>query len=170
MPKSPAMDATPDDATRPMTPLERGQLGVLRFQSAIMALQFLVVGGVAEAVLMTRGGWPVGAITAPLVAVAAYLVLIAPGRRYRAWGYAVGNDELRVAHGVWTRVETHVPLTRVQHIDVSQGPVERRFQVCRLILHTAGTLNSRVVLPGLARTTAEAIRDDVRARIRSEEP
>lgn len=153
-----------------MTQLERGQLGVLRVGGAIVALQLLVVGGVGEAVLMTRDGWPTGAIAAPLVALAAYLVLIAPGRRYRAWGYALGAEELRVKHGVWTQVETHVPLARVQHIDVSQGPVERAFGVCRLILHTAGTLNSRVVLPGLARGTAEAIRDDVRARIRTEEP
>lgn len=157
------------DATA-MIPLERGQLGVLRVHSGIVVLQILVAGAVAEAVLMTRLDWPIGAITAPLVAIAAYLVLIAPGRRYRAWGYALGSEELRVKHGVWTRVETHVPLARVQHIDVSQGPVERAFKVCRLILHTAGTLNSRVVLPGLARATAEAIRDDVRARIGKEEP
>lgn len=153
-----------------MIMLERGQLGVLRVRSAIMALQFLVVGAVAEAILFSQGSWPTGAIAAPLVALAAYLVLIAPGRRYRAWGYALAAEELRVRHGVWTQVETHVPLARVQHIDVSQGPVERAFKVCRLILHTAGTLNSRVVLPGLSRVTAEAIRDDVRARIRTEEP
>ncbi len=151
------------------TPLERGQLGVYRVGAALAAPRLLVVGTVAELVLMRREWWPVGAIAAPLVALSAYLLLIAPGRRWRAWGYALGDDTLRVRHGVWTRIETHVPLARVQHIDVSQGPVERRFGVCRLILHTAGTLNSRVVLPGLARATAEAIRDDVRARIRADD-
>ncbi len=153
----------------PMNALERGQLGVMRVRSGLVALQLLGVGAVAEFLLMRRDWWPVGAIAAPLVALSAYLVLIAPGRRYRAWGYALGDESLRVAYGVWTRMETHVLLVRVQHIDVSQGPIERAFGVCRLILHTAGTLNSRIVLPGLSRGTAEAIRDDVRARIRTED-
>jgi uncharacterized protein len=78
-------------------------------------------------------------------------------------------EELHIAQGVWTRIETVVPLARVQHIDVSQGPIERGFGVCRLVLHTAGTMNSRVVLPGLARATAERMRDEIRARIRTGE-
>ncbi|GAA3718661.1 hypothetical protein GCM10022268_28690 [Sphingomonas cynarae] len=61
-----------------------------------------------------------------------------------------------------------VPLSRVQHIDVSQGPVERAFGVARLILHTAGTSHAVVVLPGLSRVKAEELRDSIRVRIRPE--
>ena len=78
--------------------------------------------------------------------------------------------ELQVRHGVWTKVHTVVPLGRVQHIDISQGPLERAFAVCRLVVHTAGTMHSQVVLPGLARATAEGMRDEIRSRIRQEEP
>lgn len=152
-----------------MTPLERGQLAVMRVHAAISALLLLGVGSAAEVVLAKQTEFPTGFILGALALLAIYTVLIAPLRRFRAWGYALGEEELRVAHGVWTQVETHVPLARVQHIDVSQGPVERAFKVCRLILHTAGTLNSRVTLPGLSRATAESIRDDVRARIRQDE-
>jgi membrane protein YdbS with pleckstrin-like domain len=69
---------------------------------------------------------------------------------------------------VWTQIDTTVPLRRVQHLDVAQGPLERLFGVTRLVLHTAGTANSEVVLPGLTRATAEAYRDDIRAHIRQE--
>lgn len=78
-------------------------------------------------------------------------------------------DELQVARGIWTQVHTVVPLDRVQHIDISQGPVERGCGVCRLVVHTAGTLHSQVVLPGLSRPRAEEMRDEIRARIRQEE-
>jgi membrane protein YdbS with pleckstrin-like domain len=61
-----------------------------------------------------------------------------------------------------------VPLRRVQHLDVAQGPLERAFGVTRLVLHTAGTMNSQIVLPGLTRATAEGIRDEIRAHIRQE--
>lgn len=152
-----------------MTPLERGQLSVMRVNAAIGGLVLLAVGAAVEAVLGVAEVLPPGLVLAPLLVLTAYTAFVAPPRRYRAWGYALADDELRIAYGIWTQIETHVPLARVQHIDVSQGPIERRYGVCRLILHTAGSANSRVVLPGLSRAAAEAIRDDVRARIRQHE-
>lgn len=149
-----------------MTPLERGQLGVMRVGAVLSALVLLAMAAGAEAVLLAQSApVPFGVVLWPVAALLVYTVLIAPARRYRAWGYALADDELRIAFGLITRVQTHVPLARVQHVDVVQGPVERAFGVCRLVLHTAGTANSRVVLPGLSRATAETIRDEVRARI-----
>ena len=43
----------------------------------------------------------------------------------------------------------HVPRSRVQHTDVSQGPVERRFGLGTLVIYTAGTDYARVDLAGL---------------------
>ncbi len=152
-----------------MQPVERGLLRVMRIQALAAATILLGAGGVAEAVLSDRTALPQGLILAPLLLLVVYLVLVAPGRRYRALRYRFDADELHIGRGVWTRTETVVPLARIQHIDVSQGPLERAFGICRLILHTAGTMNSLVVLPGLARGTAEAMRDDIRARIRRDE-
>jgi membrane protein YdbS with pleckstrin-like domain len=148
--------------------LERGQLGVMRAHALILGVIILAVAFVAEAILRTAVDMPPGVATIPVLLLIAYPVLAAPGRRYRAWGYRIDAEELHIAQGVWSRIETVVPLARVQHIDVSQGPIERHFGVCRLVLHTAGTMHSRVVLPGLGRETAEAIRDEVRARIRQD--
>lgn len=153
-----------------MTPLERGQLGVMRVHAIVGGIVLAGAAGAAEMLLRSAGSpLPFGAILAPVALLLVYTVLIAPVRRFRAWGYALGPEELVVRHGLLTRVETHVPLVRVQHVDVSQGPLERAFGVCRLILHTSGTANSRVLLPGLARATAESIRDEVRARIRQDD-
>lgn len=152
-----------------MQPVERGLLKVMRIQALGTATILLGAGAVGEAVLRDRTGLPTGAILAPLLLLLAYVVVVVPGRRYRALGYRIDEDELHIGRGVWTRTETLVPLARVQHIDVSQGPLERAFGISRLILHTAGTMNSLVVLPGLARGTAEAMRDDIRARIRRDE-
>ena len=74
-----------------------------------------------------------------------------PPRRYRAWGYDEGEDELAIRRGLLVRVRTIVPFGRVQHIDVAQGPIERRFGLATLILHTAGTRGAAVPLPGLLR-------------------
>jgi membrane protein YdbS with pleckstrin-like domain len=151
-----------------MTGLERGQLSLMRVHAVIAAFLILLVAGLGEYILHQEVGLPRGAVTLPLLLPLLYIALISPPRRYRAWGYAMDADELQVRYGVWTQVHTVVPLDRVQHIDISQGPLERLFAVCRLVVHTAGTLHSQVVLPGLARATAERMRDEIRTRIRQE--
>ena len=151
-----------------MTPLDKGQLWVMRIHAAAFALLLLLAGAVAEAVLRDQVGLPRGAILLPLLVVTVWIVFLAPARRFSGWGYAMDADELQVRRGLLTQVHTVVPLDRVQHIDIAQGPLERSFGVSRLIVHTAGTLHSQVLLPGLPRGTAEAMRDEIRARIRQE--
>lgn len=151
-----------------MTSLERGQLWVMRVRALIGAIILLFVARAAETFLQAELALPRGALLVPLGIVLFYAVLIAPGRRYRAWGYAMEDAELQLRRGVWTQLHTIVPLARVQHIDISQGPLERVFAVCRLIVHTAGTMHSLVVLPGLSRATAERMRDEIRAHIAQE--
>lgn len=153
-----------------MTALEKGQLWVMRIHAAIAGVVALLAAAVGEAVLGDQLGTPQGILLLPALLVAAYAVGVAPGRRWRAWGYDMDGEELQLRYGVWTQVHTVVPLDRVQHLDVAQGPIERLCGVCKLIVHTAGTQHSQVVLPGLSRETAERMRDEIRARIREEAP
>lgn len=60
------------------------------------------------------------------------------------------------------RVRTIVPLRRVQHLDIAQDLIEREFGLARIVLHTAGTRHSAVVLPGLRQEQAEALRDAIK--------
>lgn len=148
-----------------MRKVEHGHLWVMRIHALIGASILMIPATIAGIVIMVKTDLPGWAIPAAALCVAAYAVLLAPVRRHNALLYALDAEELHIARGIWTRVETLVPLVRVQHIDVSQGPLERAFGVSRLVLHTAGTLNSLVTLPGLSRETAEAMRDEIRARI-----
>jgi membrane protein YdbS with pleckstrin-like domain len=148
-----------------MDALERGQLTVMRIHYGAASALAAVAAIIVDWLLSDQVGTPLGIVTAPVLLLACYAAFAAPGRRYRAWSYAMDADNLRIARGVWHRVETIVPLARVQHIDISQGPVERACGVCRLVLHTAGTMHSRVVLPGLERALAEKMRSAIRARI-----
>jgi membrane protein YdbS with pleckstrin-like domain len=59
-------------------------------------------------------------------------------------------------------VRTVVPLRRIQHLDVSQDIIEREFDLGKLIVHTAGTRSSDVVLPGLDFEEAERLRDELK--------
>ena len=58
-----------------------------------------------------------------------------------------------------------VPLRRVQHLDVTQGLVEREYGVGTLVVHTAGTRDATVSVPGLPYAEAERLRDAVQAHV-----
>lgn len=151
-----------------LTPLDRGLLGLMRIRGAIAGTVLTVAAAVGEFPLREALPLPWGVLILPALLILAYLALWSPPRRYRAWGYAMDGEELRLRRGVWTRVQTLVPLDHVQHIDISQGPLERMLGICSLVLHTAGTLHSQIVVPGLTRGAAERMRDEIRARIRQE--
>jgi hypothetical protein len=70
-------------------------------------------------------------------------------------------DLLEIRRGVWWRSVVTVPLSRVQHTDVNQGPLQRRFDLSTLVVHTAGTQHATVKLEGLGKEVAESVRDEL---------
>jgi uncharacterized protein len=136
-----------------------------------MAISVVVLLGVAFALdlaLQEQAGTPPGLVPGLVLLPAVAALFVLPRRRYSAWAYFEGTEELHIRHGLLIRTQTAVPFGRVQHIDVAQGPVERRFGLARLILHTAGTRSAAIPLPGLVHEQAEQMRDRIRARIRQD--
>ena len=94
-----------------------------------------------------------------LVTVLVFAAQFWPGIEYRYARYRVSPRGLEIRRGVLWREHAFVPRSRVQHTDVSQGPLERQFGLSTLIVYTAGTAHASVHLPGLPRDVALAIRD-----------
>lgn len=68
---------------------------------------------------------------------------------------------LEIRRGVFWKHQISIPASRVQHIDVSQGPLQRNFGLATLTVHTAGTANASVELAGLTFETANELRDQL---------
>lgn len=150
------------DESDALTPLHPNHVKVMRVATLLAAVPF-VIGAL---VLEVAGFLPTGVFIVPVLLAAALIVIRAPMRRYMARGYVMGEDRLRVVRGLWFRSDTVVPFGRVQHIDVHQGPLERAYGLATLTLHTAGSHNASVSLPGLADADARAMRETIRAQIR----
>ena len=82
-----------------------------------------------------------------------------PEIEHRHTSYKVDERGIEIRKGVLWRRAIHVPRSRVQHTDVSQGPIERGFGLGTLVIYTAGTDHARVDLHGLEHGTALRIRD-----------
>jgi membrane protein YdbS with pleckstrin-like domain len=150
-----------DEDPGALTPLHPNHVKALRLQAAIAALPLAVGAFVLEVV----GLLPTGAVLVPILLLLAWFVIFMPLRRYHARGYHMAGDRLRVVRGLLFRADTTVPFGRVQHIDVSRGPLERYYGLATLVLHTAGTHNASILLPGLGEDDALAMRETVREKI-----
>jgi membrane protein YdbS with pleckstrin-like domain len=89
----------------------------------------------------------------------AWLFYAWPAVHYRHVSYVLDAEGIEIRTGVWWRQVISVPRSRVQHIDVSQGPMERSYGLGRLVVYTAGTNHSRVELAGLSHAVALALRN-----------
>ncbi len=147
-----------------LTPLHPNHRILMIVQGAIIGLPLLIGGIVVE----ITGKLPTGLAIVPAAIVALWLMGFAPLRRYRHKGYRLAQDRLRVVKGWLFHSDTVVPFGRVQHIDVLRSPLQRPFDLATLVLHTAGTHNSSVQLPGLLYDDAQAMRETIRAFITRE--
>ncbi len=84
---------------------------------------------------------------------------IGPALRYKRRRYRLDEMGLRIRRGLVWQTEISVPYSRIQHTDVSRGPIERWFGLSTLIVHTAGTENASISLDGLPAPRAYRIRD-----------
>ncbi len=84
------------------------------------------------------------------------------GRGWRAWRYAERAEDLLISHGVLFRRLTVVPYGRMQYVDVTAGPLERRFGIATVQLHTASPATDARI-PGLPPEEAARLRDRLAA-------
>jgi membrane protein YdbS with pleckstrin-like domain len=78
---------------------------------------------------------------------------------YRHTSYRVDALGIEIRRGVYWRVTINVPRSRLQHTDVSQGPLERRYGLGTLVIYTAGTDHARIDLAGLEHGVALRLRE-----------
>ena len=84
-----------------------------------------------------------------------------PARSYKSWGYRIDGKVLETKQGIWFRIHQLLPLSRLQHVDLHSGPIERSFGLASLLLHTAGTQHASIVVPGLDAREAARLRDEL---------
>lgn len=96
------------------------------------------------------------------LAAAVLGALVGAWRGERSWrrtGWILDASGFNLRRGQWWRSETRVPQSRVQHLDVRRGPLQRRLGLSTLVIHTAGTRLSAVSIAGLDEADAEQLRD-----------
>ncbi|MGH8061652.1 MAG: PH domain-containing protein [Pseudoxanthomonas sp.] len=80
-------------------------------------------------------------------------------KRHRRTLWKLDQDGFALRQGRWWQTESRVPVSRVQHLDLKRGPLQRGLRLATLVIHTAGTRMAAVAVSGLDSDDAERLRD-----------
>lgn len=105
------------------------------------------------------GLWITSASWVAVTLTILFFTLRWPQLTFKHTRYCVSGVGIEIRKGVLWRNIHNIPRNRIQHTDVRQGPLERRFGIATLLIFTAGTANSSVELNGLTHARALEIRD-----------
>ena len=126
-----------------------------------------VVVGLLLVAAAAAGAWFVASWLVVVVVVLGLVAVgwgwVVVGRTVRSWGYAERADDLLVTRGVLFRQLVVVPYGRMQFVDVTAGPLDRRFGLATVQLHTAAAATDAQI-PGLVPAEAARLRDRLAAR------
>ena len=73
-------------------------------------------------------------------------------------GYAVRDKDIVFRKGILWRSVTAIPFNRIQHVETSNTPLDRKFGVATLQLFTAGGSGGDLKVDGLGAEVAEQLR------------
>lgn len=130
---------------------------------AVLALTVTPAVAVVLAAMVVFPDWLV--VWVPLlvaVLVVAAVAFWAIARNAASWAYAERDEDLFVRHGVLVRRLEVVPYGRMQLVEVTSGPLQRRFRIASLTLHTAAPGTDATIL-GVPADEASRLRDRLTA-------
>jgi len=153
----PAPDAPPDSANG-WQPLPARARNLFVLVHLLNSLLIAVAALVPLGLLVPSRTLALSASLIVLVGLPSFGVWLAR-KQYRYTRWKLDDDGFALRRGSLWRSETRVPASRVQHLDLKHGPLERRYRLATLVVHTAGTRNSSVSITGLDEADAERLRD-----------
>ncbi len=152
-PEMPATTLAEDDGWQGL-PAQARTLFVLT--GLMMALPVAIAARVGAGIADLPWPWTIAAVAALMAALAGAWL---GHRRYRYTRWRLDPEAFSLRKGRLWETDVRVPVNRVQHLDLRRGPLERRYGLATLVIHTAGTREASVHVGGLAHADAEHLRD-----------
>ncbi len=85
-----------------------------------------------------------------------------PTIEYRQWGYIISDDRIEIRHGIFLIKITVIPIVRIQHITISQGPINRRLGISTINVHTASGVFG---IEGISSADASTMADMLKSKL-----
>lgn len=134
---------------------------------SIVAL--LVYGFLVFTILIPKSEFDVVTVKYVLIGIASFLTLliipyhlIIPFYTHKLYGYEINDDEIRTKRGVIFRRETVLPIKRIQHVELAEGPVQMLLKQATIKIFTAGSVES---IWGLSKSDALDVLKELQTKL-----
>ncbi|WP_158696555.1 PH domain-containing protein [Staphylococcus agnetis] len=77
-----------------------------------------------------------------VILLALYFIFVAPRYRYAIFKYQYDEHRIFIQKGLFFIKQTHLPLYRIQNVEIEEGWIMRRYHLANILMHTAGGLVS----------------------------
>jgi membrane protein YdbS with pleckstrin-like domain len=136
-------------------------IGYWRARALVLSLPLAAFVAPWATMLPGDALWNLAAVVGASLVLGVLVAIVAPGIRYRRLRFAIDEEALRIEDGVLIQIAKVVPASRLQHVDVIRGPLERAFGLASVAVYTAGGQAATWRIPGLLPARAESLRQDV---------
>lgn len=122
--------------TQPNNQISRKGLTVWRWYGLFQFLFLILVAiGVYFILDRTEADWKFNFISlAVLLLHIIFFMILFPKVRWMRWRYEVREAEIELQHGLFIVKRTLIPMIRVQHVDTTQGPLLRKYNLAVLTI------------------------------------
>ena len=134
-----------------------------RVQALIGVLGGVLPGTIAMGVVLGQNGpvWLAASLVALVSVLSIWLAILLPKLAYDRFRYGIREHDFYVERGILLKRRTTIPLSRIQHVDTHQGPLEQLMKLSQLHVFTASGMSSDGCLPGLSIEMADSLRDEL---------
>ena len=150
------LDDLPSASTLDWQPLDRA------YRSRLLVDRVITIALIAAGIVILTALPKVEIAPLPIslgvLAIVAIPVLGWPFMALPRMGFAIRDRDIAFRKGVFWRSMTVVPFNRIQHVETTHSPLDRRFGLATLKIFTAGGSGSDLKIDGLAADHAERLR------------
>lgn len=134
-------------------------LVVWRWSAAISYAIFALIVAVLVGVAVAHGANPRWLLLILAVLALYGFVTVTLRLEWESWTFRLTEETLEMSHGWLFRKSRTVARDRIQHLDVTSGPFDRRFGIVHVVVHTAGATVGTI--PGLSPERADRLREQL---------
>lgn len=81
-----------------------------------------------------------------IIGITVLSAYIEPFFEYKQWSYRIDEEEIFFTEGVFFKRSVTIPIVRIQNINLSEGPVNRKFNLADVKIGTAGEVIRFLIL------------------------
>lgn len=124
--------------------------------TALLGTKFMIVDSVTEL------NWLINLIVITLIVLLTLNAIAYPFFQFNRWKYCITEDKIEIVKGLFFTTTTIIPIIKIQHVSINQGPINKLFKLTKVTVNTAGGIHEIV---GLTNSEAQDITDYLNSKV-----